>query len=309
MQTEFLYEFIAVARFLNFRKAAEASHVSTSAISKHISSLEKELGFQLFEREGGTRLTPAGEHFYARVTHVLEELEDSIDESREIAREAPPARVLWFGQEGCILEGIAPKIKTPFSPVVADPATTHLSSLESGQADIVRAINVDSNEELASRIEQEGFASVVIGENPMSLTVSRSNPLAEKASLSREDLRDAEFLVPYGAISDYASAGANGFFGADLNIKVRQEPSLLVGLSGVPIRDLGDYIILNNLSAAQRVCEERSDLVVFDALDGRPLIGKEYLIFRPNDPNPNVKAFVEEVLAITRQEKERAGEE
>lgn len=309
MQTEFLYEFVAVARYLNFHKAAKATHVSTSAISKHIRSLENELGFSLFDRTNSTRLTPAGEHFYARITQVLEELEDSIGESKEIARDDPPVRVLWTERMGSVLGTIAPKITTPFSPVIADPSLPPLATLESGDADVGRAINVDANESLARRIELAGFECVTIGECPLSLMTSATNPLSAKSSLSREDLRGAELLVTYGAVSDHAESGVKGFFGEDLDIKVRQEPSLLVGLGDVPVHDPGSYFILSFRSSAHSAREKHPELVVFDALDGRPLIGKEYLIFRPDDPNPNVQAFVEEVLAITRQEMERTGEE
>ena len=53
--------FLAVARNLSFTKTAEEMYVSQPAISRHISHLEKELGFALFDRsKKTTQLTPAG---------------------------------------------------------------------------------------------------------------------------------------------------------------------------------------------------------------------------------------------------------
>ena len=43
---------LAVARALNFTKAAEACHASQPALSKAVKALEEELGAQLFHREG-----------------------------------------------------------------------------------------------------------------------------------------------------------------------------------------------------------------------------------------------------------------
>ncbi len=57
--------FLAVARNLSFTKTAEEMYVSQPAISRHISHLEKELGFALFDRsKKTTQLTPAGGLFY-----------------------------------------------------------------------------------------------------------------------------------------------------------------------------------------------------------------------------------------------------
>src|SRR6185437_15316904 len=54
--------FAAVAREKSFSQAAARLYVSQPAISKHVASLERELGTQLFERgRRGATLTPAGE--------------------------------------------------------------------------------------------------------------------------------------------------------------------------------------------------------------------------------------------------------
>ncbi|MBQ1331557.1 MAG: LysR family transcriptional regulator, partial [Lachnospiraceae bacterium] len=42
--------FLAVARELNFSRAAEALYVSQPAVSKQVSQLEQELGVKLFDR-------------------------------------------------------------------------------------------------------------------------------------------------------------------------------------------------------------------------------------------------------------------
>jgi predicted ATPase/DNA-binding transcriptional LysR family regulator len=57
-----LRAFAAVARTGSFSRAAEELYVSQPAVSKHVASLEAELGLQLVERRrSGATLTPAGE--------------------------------------------------------------------------------------------------------------------------------------------------------------------------------------------------------------------------------------------------------
>ena len=71
MDTRPLRQFIALAESLHFGRAAEASNISPSALSRGIQRLEGELGATLFERNNRrVELTAAGRRFldYARDT-------------------------------------------------------------------------------------------------------------------------------------------------------------------------------------------------------------------------------------------------
>lgn len=58
----YLPAFIAVAETEHLRKAAQALHVSPSALSRTITTLEQRIGYSLFERSGRRlRLTARGE--------------------------------------------------------------------------------------------------------------------------------------------------------------------------------------------------------------------------------------------------------
>jgi DNA-binding transcriptional LysR family regulator len=76
MNFERLRTFRALADSLHFRKTAERLHISQSAVSQQISSLEEELGVPLVERIGRrTFLTPAGKILVDEAGKVLAAVE------------------------------------------------------------------------------------------------------------------------------------------------------------------------------------------------------------------------------------------
>jgi len=67
-----LEAFLSVAKLRSFSKAANAIYLSQPTISSHISSLEKELKIQLFDRTSKeVNLTPAGESFLQYANDII----------------------------------------------------------------------------------------------------------------------------------------------------------------------------------------------------------------------------------------------
>lgn len=67
-----LEAFLSVAKFRSFSKAANAIYLSQPTISSHISSLERELNVQLFDRTSKeVNLTPSGEAFLQYANDIL----------------------------------------------------------------------------------------------------------------------------------------------------------------------------------------------------------------------------------------------
>ncbi|MGL4731067.1 MAG: selenium metabolism-associated LysR family transcriptional regulator [Clostridium sp.] len=76
-----LEAFITVAKLRSFSKAANAIYLSQPTISSNISSLEKELKIQLFDRTSKeVNLTPAGESFLEYATDIINTRNNSIVE-------------------------------------------------------------------------------------------------------------------------------------------------------------------------------------------------------------------------------------
>lgn len=71
MSTDYLYEFLILARTLNFSQAAEKLFINQSTLSRHISLLEKELGETLFERNShNVSLTDKGRLFVQEASRL-----------------------------------------------------------------------------------------------------------------------------------------------------------------------------------------------------------------------------------------------
>src|SRR5512146_281394 len=72
MNLKQLEVFVAVAETGSFSKGAEATFITQSTVSQHISALEQELGVRLLDRTGrGALLTPGGSILLEHARRVL----------------------------------------------------------------------------------------------------------------------------------------------------------------------------------------------------------------------------------------------
>ncbi len=72
MTTERITEFLVLSQTLNYSKAAARLFITEATLSRHISSMEEELGIQLLERDThSVRLTAAGRMFLKRSRLLL----------------------------------------------------------------------------------------------------------------------------------------------------------------------------------------------------------------------------------------------
>lgn len=78
--------FVAVAEEKNVGRAARRLRIAQPPISRHIRSLEDELGASLFTRTArGMELLPAGEVFLDRARKILEAVDEAANATRSAA--------------------------------------------------------------------------------------------------------------------------------------------------------------------------------------------------------------------------------
>jgi len=86
MELRQIQYFCSVVEAGSFTKAADACHVSQSAISQQVKALESEFGFELVHRHGRSfDVTPAGELFARKAATLVEQLENLRYEAEGVA--------------------------------------------------------------------------------------------------------------------------------------------------------------------------------------------------------------------------------
>jgi DNA-binding transcriptional LysR family regulator len=76
VETKWLEDFVSLAETRSFSRSAQLRHVTQPAFSRRIQALEAWAGLDLVDRSSyPTRLTPAGETFYAQALEVLGSLQ------------------------------------------------------------------------------------------------------------------------------------------------------------------------------------------------------------------------------------------
>lgn len=192
MEIHQLRYFLAVARELNFSRAAERSFVAQPSLSQQIRKLEEELGERLFERtRREVALTPAGEAFRAHAQRVLENLEEARASVAEFSGE-PRGRVVLGGLPtvvpylfpGLLRTFVArhPKVEV----VVHEDTTAQLSAA-------VHAREIDLAV-VSLPVEAPGLESEALFAENLLVALPEGHALAGRRRLALADL-DAESFV------------------------------------------------------------------------------------------------------------------
>jgi LysR family glycine cleavage system transcriptional activator len=94
IQLNFLPTFVAVAQLENLRAAAEALHLTHSAVSQQIGEIESRLGFALFDRRGRRiHLNAAGQALLRQAAPALALVEDGVQAAAAAAGATQGLRV------------------------------------------------------------------------------------------------------------------------------------------------------------------------------------------------------------------------
>jgi DNA-binding transcriptional LysR family regulator len=206
-----LEAFVAVAETANFRRAAEAVHVSQPALSRRIAKLEGALGVRLFERTTRTvSLTAVGREFSRKARSLLGDLEQALLGMEEIGGTrggevtlacVPSAAYYYLPSFIKRYHERFPRIRVR---VIDEAANTVLASVIRGEADF--GLNFIGTQE--PEIEFEAIL-----EEPFVAAVRRDHPLARKrrvtwAELGRYDYMTVSKSSGNRLLIDLALAGA-----------------------------------------------------------------------------------------------------
>lgn len=186
--------FQAIVECKSFTEAAEQCHISQSAISQQMQSLEAELGFKLLNREKRKiSLTEAGEYFYRKSLILVADYEQLVRESAKIAA----------GKETSIKIGV-------ISTYGGEELQKAVSEFSKKYPDIGIKIVTASHDVLKEKMESEeidiqladqrrAFSSisynVVLKSNKCYIEISKDNPISKLDKVTPEDLRNTPCIL------------------------------------------------------------------------------------------------------------------
>ena len=251
--------FLAVAREESFTRAAESLYVSQPALSKQIRALERQLRSELFtRRRTGARLTRAGEALVPRAEAIVGEWEDA---KAALARASDSTLVL--GMHTSPGRGLLPQVR---ARLVADcpDATLELRQVE--WAD--RTAGLQEGDTDAAFVwlplPAPPYRWVTIAREPRLVAMPSAHPLADRPSVSFDEIRDEPFLAlpqSAGPLREYWLAGATNV-AAEINDTEETYEAVAAGIGvcllaagNAPIFARGDVTMLEvtDLSPAELV--------------------------------------------------------
>ena len=193
MEVRHIETYQAVMTFGTTSKAAEVLGMSQPAVSKAIMTLERSIGFKLFDREKG-RLTPSaeGQLFYREVQASLA----GIAKLRSSA-----ARIRDYGsgdiRVACLSAfstNIAPRAIARFRKRHPDIAVTLTVAASSVIRDMVAASQVDIAI-TADEVETTGIEVAPYVNVPAAIALPPHHPLTGKTVIRPEDLDKIDFVA------------------------------------------------------------------------------------------------------------------
>jgi DNA-binding transcriptional LysR family regulator len=233
--------FIAAATSGQFSTAAVSAHVSQSAITSAVQSLENQLKVRLFERlPHGVVLTPEGQVFFHHARHVMDSVNDAMRHASLLPQTATGTIRLaaTYTVLGYFLPDLLGRFKRSFPQVEIDLVDMDRSALEKALADqtidlgIGLLSNIDSGQRYGQRLLVRSRRRVWVAAN---------HALARQAVVSLQEIAECPYIL---LTVDDADVAAMRHWGADgAKLKVAMRTSSLEALRGLVAYGFGVSIL------------------------------------------------------------------
>ncbi|WP_046503769.1 LysR family transcriptional regulator [Streptomyces odonnellii] len=228
--------FMAVARELNFGRAARDLHIAQPVLSRQIRALEAELGVQLFMRDRRrTELTAAGEALYTEAAPLLAGAEALRRRVGRAGRGADSFTVAFM--PGLTVTGAVRALTAAHPRMTVDVLRTswadQVEVLRDGRAD-VSCVRLP--------IDQRGLKVRALFDEPRVAVLPTAHRLACKSELHLSDLAGETLLQPYDAVpewqamtGDTAPSGLSGPSGPPAALAVEEKLEHVAAERGVVV--------------------------------------------------------------------------
>jgi DNA-binding transcriptional LysR family regulator len=268
LDLKLLTTFREVAVRRSFSEAAAALSFTQPAVSQHIGRLEEAVGARLLERDArGVSLTQAGETMLRHAAMLLDAARRAEEEVRlaaGIGRARVRVGAFPTAAAGLLpgatreLRARRPDAELALQVLELDPA---LDALQAGRIDL--AVIVDSP--LSPIAQRPGVEYLPVCEDELRVAIAADHPLATRASVSLEELREEPFLITEvaGNCAD-SNVVLRAFRDAGYEPNVSFESDDYQALQGMAASGIGVALI-----PTMALISSRPDVIVLP-LRGRP---------------------------------------
>ena len=194
MELRHLRYFVAVGEEEHFGRAAQRLRVAQPALSRQIQDLEREIGFQLFDRlSRGVKISAAGRLFLDDARRVLQQLHEATERAQRVARGKSGTLRIGF-TENASWRGVVPdslhlfRERCPDAELQLNP----MSSLQ--QLEAVRSGQLDAGFMFNPPTPDRELDQLPVASHSLALAAPSTHPLAKVTKLRLRDMTDARFI-------------------------------------------------------------------------------------------------------------------
>jgi DNA-binding transcriptional LysR family regulator len=191
-----------VALHGTIRAASEALSFTPSAVSQQLSTLERELGYELLERRGrSVHLTPAALLLVERAEGILAQLTEAEAEAKQVAGASEPVvRIASFASAAATIVADAVGENGLEAHILEADPRIGLARLRGGEVDVAILWEYDFVPLRAS-----GTVELVhLFDDPIHVVLPRSHRAASKPTVELADLADEPWINSTNASSCHA---------------------------------------------------------------------------------------------------------
>jgi DNA-binding transcriptional LysR family regulator len=285
--------FVTVAETLHFGRAATRLHMSQPPLSRHIATLEKELGAMLFERTSRrVALTAAGVQLLRDAQQLLATLDEMPNRARAASRGITGEIKVGFTMYAAnsLLPALARRFREQFPAV-------EMVLREKLPQEMVADL-LDNKLDVGISIQGEtgpGLESRRVWQEPLCAAIPAGHPCAAASTLRLVDLRNDPFiLVSRSTTHVLHDTIMNACRAADFEPNVILETHLQQTIISLVAEGLAVALVPNSM---RRVHIEG---LVYRTLDQAPTVS-QVIAWSPVNRNPSTAAMIEFAQAIGRE--------
>ncbi len=185
--------FLAVAKELHFRKAAELLYISQPGLSRQIKQMEEDLGIKLFERNNRkVELTKAGEYLQKELSNHFKRLDDIINHAQLLDKGIDGK--LKLGYVGSAMQQLIPELLLKFREISPDVLVNLTEMDNRSQIQALFDLDIDVGFVRLERVPR-GLKIHTAREETFSLVLPENHPVDEQNFKNLVQFKNENFIL------------------------------------------------------------------------------------------------------------------